>query len=227
MPFNYMDITVVVIIAFFAVWGFKRGFVKSIVGILSLAASLLLAWMLYPIISQLLETVGVKTAIFESIQNVLYEHTQGDNISSLPKFLQAAAAEGQRDIIDSTALGAAKMVLDIISFIAVLILSRIIIWIAQKFLIVLSEMPIVGLLNRVAGLLFGAAQGALIVFIVFTLIYAISPLSENIGIVEAVNTSVVAKPLYDANPIVDIFDLNEDSAEEYDTETENQTQNGD
>ncbi len=223
MPFNYMDIIVVVIITFFAIWGFKRGFVKSIVGMLSLAASLILAWMLYPVISQLLETVGVKTAIYESIQNVLYENIQNDSIANLPKFLQATALDGQKAMIDGTALGAAKMVLDIVSFIVVLIVLRVIIWIAKKLLIVMSEMPIIGFFNRIAGLLFGAAQGILIVFILFTVIFAISPLRENIGIVEAVNTSTVAKPLYDVNPIVNIFDF---ASEETMPETETETRNG-
>lgn len=223
MAFNYMDVAVVVIIAFFAVWGFKRGFVKSIVGILSLAASLILAWMLYPVISQLLETVGVKTAIYESIQNILYENIQNDSVASLPKFLQAAAMDGQSAIIDGTALGAAKMVLDIVSFIVVLIASRIIIWIAKKLLIVMSEMPIIGFFNRIAGLLFGAAQGILIVFILFTVIFAVSPMKENIGIVEAVSASTIAKPLYDANPILNIFDF---ESEECMPETETETQNG-
>ncbi len=226
MTCNYMDIIVVVIIAFFAIWGFKRGFVKSIVGMLSLAASLILAWMLYPIVSELLEAIGVKTAIFESIQNVLYAHTQSEGIDKLPEFLQAAAAEGQRGMIENAAGGASKLVLDIVSFVVVLVLSRIIIWIAQKFLIVISELPIIGLLNRFAGLLFGAAQGTLIVFIIFTVVYAISPLRENGDIVTTIESSAIAKRIYDVNPIVNIF-ISDEEVNEYDIEINDQTQNGD
>ncbi len=206
MTLNYIDIVVVVIIAFFSAWGYKRGFVKSIVGILSLATSFILAWLMYPIISQLLETFGVKTAIYESIQNVLYENMQNNSIETLPKFLQNAVIQGQQGIVDSAALGAAKMVLDIASFIVVLILSRVIIWIAKKLLIVVSQMPIISFFNRVAGLMLGAIEGVMIVFILFTVVFAISPLRDNVGIVEAINTSTVAKSLYEANPIVDIFD---------------------
>ncbi len=224
MAFNYMDIAVVAIIVFFAVWGFKRGFVKSIVGMLSLAASLILAWMLYPVISQLLETIGVKMAVYESIQDVLYENMQNDSIANLPKFLQDAVQGGQKSIIDSTALGAAKMVLDIVSFIVVLIASRIVIWIAKKLLIVMAEMPIISFFNRIAGLLFGAVQGVLIVFILFAVIFAISPLREGVEVVDAVNASTVAKTLYDANPLVKIFDF--DGGEEVLPETETEPGSG-
>ena len=66
---NYVDIIILIIIVLLGVLGARRGFVKSVIGILSLAASVALAWMLYPVIAEILESIGVKNAIYETIYN--------------------------------------------------------------------------------------------------------------------------------------------------------------
>lgn len=206
VAFSYMDFIVIGIIAVFALIGIKRGFVRSIVGIISLGASILLAWLLYPVVSDLFKTIGVGTAIHEKILDVLTDciGVSGEGMA-LPIFMKDAIESGRQELILEATNTATDMVLNIISFIAVLILSRIIIFIAQKLLIVLSELPLIGFFNKLAGLAFGAIQGLLIVFIVFTIIYATVPLNEDSGIGEAIENSVIAGKLYEANPLVKIF----------------------
>lgn len=206
MNFSYMDLIVAAIVGLFAVFGYKRGFVRSVVGMLSLAASVLLAWLLYPVVSDLLGTLGVRGAVYEKVQETMATYMGGSgNMTFLPQFLREAAESGRQEIISTAATAATDIVLNIIAFIVVLIASRLIILIAQKLLIVISHMPIIGLLNRIAGMLFGAAQGVLVVLIVFTVIYATMPIKENSSISNAIENSAIAKKIYNQNPVVNIF----------------------
>lgn len=203
---SYMDFIVIAIIAIFAVFGYKRGFLRSVVGILSLIASIALAWMLYPIVTDLFTSLGFRNVVFEEIQNVLSSHIgNSEQIAALPQFMRAAATAGSAEVIASTAAALTETVMNIISFIAVLIIARIIIWIAQKLLIAVSKMPLISLVNKLAGLVLGVAQGLLITFILFSLIYAIVPMSDNSSLYSSIENSVIAGKIYDANPIINIF----------------------
>lgn len=221
---SYMDFIVIAIIAIFAIFGYKRGFLRSIVGMLSLIASIALAWMLYPVVTDLFISLGLSNIVFEEIQSVMSSHIGNtEQISALPQFMREAAAAGSAGIIASTATALTETVMNIISFIAVLIIARIIIWIAQKLLIVISKMPLISFVNKLAGLILGAGQGLLITFILFSLIYAIIPISDNSSLYSSIENSVIAGKIYDANPIINIFVSDEDVAE---NDTLQETENG-
>lgn len=208
---NYMDFIVIAIIAIFAAFGYKRGFLRSTLGILSLIASIALAWMLYPVVTDLLTSLGLSNIVFEKIQDVISSHIGiTGQISTLPQFMRTAVAEGSAEIVASTTAAVTETVMNIISFIAVLIIARIIIWIAQKLLTAVSKMPLIGFANKLAGLLLGSAQGILIIFILFSLIYAIVPMSDNSSLYNSIENSVIAGKIYDANPIINIFVSDED-----------------
>ena len=221
---NYMDFIVIAIITIFAIFGFKRGFLRAIVGMLSLIASIALAWMLYPVATDLFTSLGFRNIVFEEIQDVMSSHIGNtEQISALPQFMREAATAGSAEIIASTATALTETVMNIISFISVLIIARIIIWIAQKLLIAVSKIPLIGFVNKLAGLALGAAQGLLITFILFSLIYAIVPMSNNSSLYSSIENSVIAGKVYEANPIINIFVSGEDNA---DQGTLQETENG-
>lgn len=220
--FNYMDLAVAIIIILFSVLGYKKGFVRSIVGTLSLVASVALAWLIYPVVSDLFVAMGIKGAVYESIQSSMQGYiADAQGLSMLPKFMRIAIEEGSREAIAGAAQTASGMILNIVAFIAVLIVSRIVIFIAQKLLIAISKVPMVNALNKLMGTMLGVIRGALVVFIIFTIVYAAIPLKEDSEIGEALEKSAFAGKLYDANPIVKIFDKGEATEKNYIEENQN------
>ena len=218
--FSYMDIIVAAIVLVFAAMGFRKGFVREVVGILSLGASFVLAWVLYPVVSDLLVVVGLKGVVFEKIQGSVGEYMNGTgDLSGIPVFLREAAESGMQAAVQSASENATVIILNILSFVIVLILARIIIWIAQKLLIVLAEMPVISFFNRLAGMVFGFLQGGLVVLLLFALIYGIIPLQENKSLNNAMEQSMFAGEIYKENPIIKIF-VSEKTEEAKTEETE-------
>ena len=126
--FSYMDIIVAAIVLVFAAIGFKKGFIRSIVGIISLGASFVLAWVLYPVVSDLLVVVGLKSVVFEKIQSSVGTYMNGTgDLSGIPVFLREAAESGIQTAVQTASENATVMILNILSFVIVLILARIII----------------------------------------------------------------------------------------------------
>lgn len=199
------DIIIFLIIGGFALLGFKKGFVRSVVGILSLAASAVLAWLLYPVVSDILTSIGIKMALTENIQGSLGEYIGGGGeLSMLPQGIRAAIESGRAELISSAADTAAQIALNIIAFIAVLIVSRIIIWLAVRLLNIIAKLPVIGLFNRAAGMLLGALQGVAVVYIILTVIYATAPMDGGTEINSMIEESALASVMYENNPIVDV-----------------------
>lgn len=199
---NYVDIIILIIIVLLGVLGARRGFVKSVIGILSLAASVALAWMLYPVIAEILESIGVKNAIYETIyNNIASAISTGQSPDAFPQIMRQAIESGEAAISQSVANSAAVTVLNAIAFILVLIVSKVIIFLASKILIKISNFSIIGFFNRIFGGLFGVLQGILIVYVALTIIYAVAPLRENPVISTEIENSAVAKYMYGSKMI--------------------------
>lgn len=204
---NYIDIIILIIIAVLFVIGAKRGLVKSVIGILSFAASIALAWILYPVIAEILESVGVKSVIYEAIyNNIISAINEGQSPDTFPQIIRYAVESGEAAISQSVANSVAVTAINLIAFILVLVVSKIIIFMASKILIKISNISIIGFFNRILGGIFGAIQGVLIVYILLTAIYALSPLRENPAIGEGIENSKIAGMMYQNNPITEMIE---------------------
>lgn len=200
------DIIVLLIIAAFAVIGVKRGFIRSVVGVLSFAASIALAWILHPVVSELMMSFGIDITLTERIRESMLGYvTAGGEFTMLPEAVKLAVEAGQLEVVNAVAKSAADMAMNIIAFIGVLILSRVVIWIAIRLLNIMSKLPVINGFNRIAGLLLGLVQGVAVVYIALALIFAFAPVGTNDSINEIMEDSSVAILMYDNNPIVDIL----------------------
>lgn len=201
------DLIIAAIVVIFAVIGYKKGLVRSVVGMLSLVASVVLAWMLRPLAADLFDSMGVKLYLSERIQNSisgsLTEMT--GNTQNLPYLMRGAVESGQRELAGGIADMAAASVVSIAAFIAVLIAARLIIWVAVRLLNLAVELPVIGLFNRAAGTALGAFEGIMIVYLLLAVIYAAAPLKNSFNMEQRIEDSLIAKTMYTNNPVVNLI----------------------
>lgn len=198
------DIIVLLIIIGFALYGLRKGFVGSIVGILALGAAIALAFMLCPIVADILKTLGVEQFISEKIAESISGYAVTD-VSLLPTAVRQAIESGTQEVILSTANSMARAAISVISFIIVLIVSRIIIWLAIKALGIISKLPVINFFNRTTGFVLGIIEGVAVVYIVLTIVAVTIPIKSDEGIGKEIENSIVAKQMYQNNPIAEIF----------------------
>lgn len=215
MSFPTADIILICIAVLFAVIGWRRGLMKSIVKIGSLFLSFIVATALSPTVADLLILLGTKEKIYEKILNTISGSNESEWSNALPDFMRSAVEAAKSDATARTASLISDITVNIISFIALLIAARIIIWIIVKMLDLLSRLPVLSFFNRTLGMFLGIAEGAALVFVVLAIISAVIPMSKNPSLANTIENSQIVKYMYENNPVTNLIKT------ENITETEN------
>lgn len=209
---NTADIVVVLIIVLFAVYGWRRGFMRSVIGLLSLAASIVLAYILRPIISDLLNASPLHNIVLGSISERL-NSSAAEKAALLPKAIQSAAESGTNALTSGMAAQLTGFVINIISFILVLAAARLIILVAARILKTASKLPVIGLIDKAAGMFVGVVKAVVIVYVVLAIIGAAVPATDNNYLIYTIENSMLAKSMYVQNPICEFLSGGTNSSE--------------
>ena len=201
LTFSITDIILFVLIGIFAYQGWRGGLIKMGFRLLSFIASIILAWLFYPILANFLKS----TAVYGSILNKV-------SLTNAAGQTQTAAPNALRDILDKNTAEfsqlvsqyLAGLVLNIIAFILLLIIIKLLILVLSKVLNLFASLPVIGFFNHAAGLVLGFFEGALIAFVILAAIYIFIPTNKNSTVNQFIETSVVTKNLYYKNPIIQI-----------------------
>ena len=184
------DLILICFIALFAFTGMKRGFIKTIVGLASTLISLALTLLAYPVVSDLLHKLGVGEAITEIIIGVISKNEQV-NLGL--------------GIMEKTAEASSVVVVNVISFIAVIIFAKFILTLLIKSLNIITKLPVIKQANALLGMVMGVLSGILISY---TLIGVLAALNDNnviLVVKEHLDSSLIAVLMYRDNAITEVL----------------------
>ena len=188
--FSFTDITLLVILLVFAASGYRRGLVRAVTGLLSLVASFVLAWMLFrPAVRSHYVEPGIQQA--------------GGSFGSLPAALQSMVDNGTTAFSEAMSTYVTDLIMQVIAFLAVLILVKVLIFVAMRILGILASLPVLSFFNKILGFFAGLLSGLAVVYILLAVCFAAPPVRESPSVRYALERSVVAKSMYQNNPIVD------------------------
>lgn len=208
------DLIVIAIIALSVFIGIKRGFLRSVIGFLSIIISLILAVWTYPVVADVINNTEIKATITEAVENSLGEEKSSateekkdeSGISALPK-AALEAIEKQTEAITETAIQTtaqtvSTLAVNLISILLVFIVVRLIMFLISTTLGFITKLPVIKSVNRLLGGALGALCGILAVYLILTLITFNTALNSNAVIGKAVKESYIASQMYDNNFIV-------------------------
>ncbi|NMB33914.1 MAG: CvpA family protein [Clostridium sp.] len=228
---NWIDLVVIIIIVGLGVVGLKKGLVYSLFKLVSFFISAIIAVKLYPLISKILSGTKLFSIIKSGIFNKLMveQQTSSPGLGSSAKVTAQSIIEGLKlpgfakgmlesniaqkipdvtelisitEVMDSISDLLAGAVIDILALIVVFILIKIGLNFAERILKGITVLPLIKQVDKVGGLAFGALQGILIVYIVFVVMMAFSALPQFSGILNAIESSKVARTFYQNNFII-------------------------
>ncbi len=184
------DLILICFIALFAFTGMKRGFIKTIVGLASTLISLVLTLLAYPVVSDVLHKLGVGEAIKEIILDVIAKNEQV-NLGL--------------GIMETTAEASSVVVVNVISFIAVIILTKFVLTLLIKSLNVITKLPVIKQANSLLGMIVGLLSGILVSY---TLIGVLAALNDNnviLTVKQHLDSSLIAVLMYRDNAITEVL----------------------
>ena len=189
-----IDLATVIFMAAFVLWGAKRGAMKMLLSAISFAISMLVGAFVYRPISGLLTNLGIVDGLSQRLAENM------ESINELPGIMRDVVSISEVEAELSTAIAGAAVT--IISFLAVVILARIVLFIVSTVLGLAGAMPVIKQANGLLGGVGGFAVSLLIVLLAFGVI-AVMEVFGSAGIAESIfGDSHLAVMIYDNNPLL-------------------------
>ena len=212
--FIIADLVVIAILILCTYVGYKRGLAESLIRILSFAIAVCIAFMLFkPISNIVIDNTNFDENIHSSIVQVFEEKeekTQEEKESSpilkhINDEVEKATEEKKNEVINNTAKQISINIIKILVFIGLFIVARIALNFVKALANLLTRLPLIKQCDKIGGVVYGIAEGLLIIFIALALITVISTIVNRYEILEIVNNSYFAKYLNEYNVLLNII----------------------
>lgn len=205
------DVCVIAVVAAFAAIGMKAGLMRSIIKLLAYVISIVASFALYPILSELL----MKTKLFEALADAVNENyiSKGIEGSGLPEFVTRYFGTGINAAADTASHSIAALLINIIAFVVILIVSRIILKLAEKLLSAVTHLPLIRHFNRLGGTVLGGIVGIIVLYAAFAVTVLFVPLDESGYVASEIESSHFASEMYDNNALLKMIEKRGANAE--------------
>lgn len=217
MSINYIDLAVLLILILSVLFGFKKGFLKTVTGLAAMVISLILAMTLYPFAAEMIMKTPIYDTVFENTAAVIHvpdEETSRisdfgtgklnlprDFTNNLEKNIDTASQNVSNTIADTVASAAVK----IVSMLCVFLLARLLLMIVTAAAGLIKKLPVIGWSDSLLGALFGLFRGLLILYILLAFVTFAATMSPDGALARAIKYSEFAKVMYNDNVLLDFI----------------------
>jgi len=224
---NWLLILVVALLLGNVLWGYKQGFMRVVLSIVSWVLVLVVCYVVTPMVAETildkteLQTI-VQTTINDKVNEVVANVAEGvadeAGIAELEATLPAEIKEavlGEHDSLADVLKAEGKIKIDtapiaqsaasLIALVIVLVVTRLAIFVLDKILGLASKLPLIGSTDKMLGLVAGAAKGLIYCWIVLAVVAMLALTGTNTELIAMVNDSVLLTWLHENNIIVNML----------------------
>lgn len=213
---SWLLVIVLGIIILNALIGRKVGLIKIIFSIFSFIIALILTVWISPTVNGMLnnnETFYEKAS--QKVEDMLFKEQvetkdEDDVIEGLPlpksikESLQKNKDKQEANIKSYITSHVTGIVINALAFVLTFVVVFIGLWVISIALSIISKLPILNQLNKMAGLLVGGLQGVIVVWILFVLITVFSGTVLGKSAFQQIESSVILSFIYDKNLLLNI-----------------------
>jgi len=220
---NWTDISVLIIIVVFTIIGLKNGFLYSVFRLLSYILSVVFAIKFYPVLSGMLQKTIIYTNVKAAVVNGIIKQ-QSAAVSTIkeksaqtivdglkiPDFLKDSILKNiekssifdMSKILDAVGSEIATLVINILSVILVYVIIRFALIFVRVIIKTISKLPVFKQLDKTGGIVLGAIEGILVVYILCAVLILFSAFPKFASTIDSVESSQFANYFYQNNFIV-------------------------
>lgn len=213
---SWLLVIVLGIIILNALIGRKVGLIKIVFSIFSFIIALILTVWISPTVNGMLnnnETFYEKAS--QKVEDMLFKEQvetkdEDDVIEGLPlpksikESLQKNKDKQEANIKSYITSHVTGIVINALAFVLTFVVVFIGLWVISIALSIISKLPILNQLNKMAGLLVGGLQGVIVVWILFVLITVFSGTVLGKSAFQQIESSVILSFIYDENLLLNI-----------------------
>lgn len=198
-----VDLIIVAIIVLSTFLAYKKGLVKLAIGLCTFAISIVLTFILYQPISNLVINItgideAIENSIYEKANEIMQENESENELTN--QVIETAKNEMLPETARNLAINIVRGGVIIILFVAIKIALRFVSALADA----IAKLPIINQINKAGGIAYGVFRGILIIYV--TLLIATIPgqINPNNTINQSINQSTLGKTMYQNN-ILNVF----------------------
>lgn len=196
--------------------GRKIGFVKIVFSLFSFIIALILTAWISPSINGMLKNNEVfYEKASQKVEDMLFkdqaETTDDEDIienlplpKSIKESLQENKAKQEANIKSYITAHVTDIAINALAFVLTFVAIFVALWVISIALNIISKLPILNQLNKLAGFLVGGLQGVIIVWILFIVITIFSGTQWGGAASEQIESSMILSFLYDKNFLLNI-----------------------
>ena len=200
------DIIFLLIMALALFIGYKNGLLRAVIGFAGGLAAALGGYLLYPYLTEILAATPLYTLIYTQIEKSL---TPAIQEGSLPELFIKYSTDTLAGVAQNMAAGITVVVLNIISILVIILVIKLAFFFLKKTAGWINELPVIGLVNRLLGMLVSGATALIFIFIFVAII--VTPPSNQTEfsqeICRGINKSFIVSRVMDYNFFVSFKSL--------------------
>lgn len=195
-----LDVILVVLFLIIILYGYKKGAIAIIARIITVILSFVLAYLLAGLVGEYIAQTSLGASINTSITNGILTKLEG--LSESEMILKAQEIWGV-GIENQISAKISSYVFTSIGFAVVFVISRIALWVGQKILESIFELPVLKTFNKIGGMIASALLFLIELSIVLTIIKSMSALAFMNSVVKFIESSVITEAIYNHNIVAD------------------------
>lgn len=207
-----VDLVILAIMALCIIIGYVRGLTGSLIKILSFVLSIIIAFILFiPISNLIIDKTGIDESLEQTIRESIVqedETQEGKMPETITNYIGEKveqASDGAKEaIVDSTARDVAVTIVKAGTWIGLFLIARILLILLRFITSLIAKLPVIKQFDKLGGVIYGILEGIIIIYLVLAIISFIAPIiGENI--ITAIDESMVGSMLYNNNLLLKII----------------------
>lgn len=193
-----VDLIIIAIIVLSTFLAYQKGLVKLAIGLCSFVISIVVTFVLYQPISNLVIQVtrideAIEDAIYQKVNEVMSKNTEEEGLTS--EMVESAKNEMLPQTARNLSINIVKGGVMIVLFIAVKIALMFVTVLADA----IAKLPIIDQVNKTSGMIYGILRGILIVYVAFFILKIPGQMNPNNIVNTSINQSLLGKTMYENN----------------------------
>lgn len=215
-----MDVIVIAILLATSIRGFYKGVSTILFEFLCTIVAVIFALLIFKPVSHV---IIEKTTIDEFFSNGIYDILNNNNfkegelinpeetnmsdelVQIINKYLSEALNKSADSVFKYVSVKLSHLMVNLLTLIFIIIILRIGLSFFKIIVDILAKLPILEQINHSGGMAIGLIKGLLVIYVLFAIFSAISPIMEQSGILGMIQNSKFASTLYNNNLILRVI----------------------
>lgn len=217
-----IDIIIVALAVCTTYMGYRKGLSSVLYKIISFVISLIIVFILYqPVSNTIISNTQIDENIAKTIQNAVpetlltqgaenVENTEDPNVSNkvvkmMSTYASEAIVKAENDVASYVSLQIAYFIVRLGTMVVLYIVSRLILVIIKFATNIIANLPIISTFDKSGGLIYGLLKSIVIIYVIFAILSAVSPLISSWGIISAIEKSKIGSIMYNNNFLLNLI----------------------